>query len=86
LAGSTLLAPKNLAVSQPTYARQRDNIKLAIKLYESDDLPLRQGHAWFLNGKLSGNRLPAERPDGSAVWVEVCFASLYIIRFSLHDV
>ena len=75
------------SLDDETYARQKDNIKLAIKLYESGDLPLREGEsAWFLNGKFCGKRLPAEYPDGSVVLAEVCFASLYIIPFSLHDV
>jgi hypothetical protein len=65
------------SLQDETYAGQKDNITLAIKLYESNDLPLREGGpAWFLNGKFYAKRLPAEIPDGSFVWAEVCFTSL----------
>jgi hypothetical protein len=75
------------SLEDETFAHQKDNITLAIKLYESGDLPPREGgSAWFLNGKFCGKRLPAEYPDRSVVLAEVCFTSLYIIPFSLHDV
>jgi hypothetical protein len=75
------------SLEDKTYARQKDNITLAIKLYASGDLPLPDGEsAWFLNGKFCGKRLPVEYPDGSVVLAEVCFTSLYIIPINLHDV
>ena len=70
------------SLEDETYAHQRDNIKLAIKLYESGDLPPNSGSAWFLNGKFCGNRLPAEYPDGSVVLAEVCLLPFTLYRLA----
>jgi hypothetical protein len=59
------------------YNHQRENILLAIRMYESGELPKRgTQQTWFLNGQVLG-RLPNSLVEGSAVWAEVCLASWF---------
>ena len=56
---------------------QKENILLAIHLYETGQLPPKRAWetTWILNGK-AVNQLPDEIPMNSIVWAEVCPTSI----------
>jgi hypothetical protein len=56
---------------------QKENILLAIHLYETGELPPKRAWetTWILNGK-AVSQLPNETPMNSVVWAEVCLTSI----------
>jgi hypothetical protein len=61
---------------------QKENISLAIHLYETGQLPKGSGvTTLFLNGKVY-EELPAEIPEGSVIWAEVCLTSILCYGFT----
>lgn len=55
----------------PTYAHQKENIALSIRLYETREIPKGFGPIWMLNGRILEDALNSIA-KGDAVWAEVC--------------
>jgi hypothetical protein len=59
-----------------SYEHQKENILLAIQMYETGQLPKKEGmlRTWFVNGKVVD--YPFRLTEGMTVWVEVGHISL----------
>lgn len=59
-------------INDPVYSYQKVNIAVAIKMYESGELPEAHGRfTWFVDGKVMKNWWPKSVVDGVAIWNEV---------------
>lgn len=59
-------------INDPVYSYQKVNIAVAIKMYESGELPEAHGRfTWFVDGKVMKNWWPKSVGDGVAIWNEV---------------
>ena len=59
-------------IIDPVYSYQKVNIAVAIKMYESGELPEPHGRfTWFVDGKVMKNWWPKSVGEGVAIWNEV---------------
>ena len=59
------------------YVHQKENITLAIQMYERDDLPRGLGPVWFVDCKVVDRVILGKLPAGTAVWAEVRITLYY---------